>query len=162
LAATAILPYVLVLMLSVRFLATIIANGVLDTTAGKDVTRMQTAQWIDPYVPITRPLEVVLPAALSRWISGVVALLTLTVSREKSVRVQSVWRDAGRTQLVLVGTLNANRDWRAASFVKTCNALKVVPTIPTARVLIRSVTRLTIPIAPFVTTTTALEVASTT
>merc|ERR550532_1713443 len=162
LAATAILPYVLVLMLSVRFLATIIANGVLDTTAGKDVTRMQTAQWIDPYVQTTPPLQVVLPAAWRRPISGVVVLSTLTVSREKSVRVQSVWRDAGRTQLVLAGTLNANRGWRAASFVKTCNVLKVVPTIPTARVSIRSVTRLTIPIAHFVTTTTALEVASTT
>ena len=34
--------------------------------------------------------------------------------------------NVGRTQLVLVGTLNANRDWRAASFVKTCNALKVI------------------------------------
>ena len=27
---------------------------------------------------------------------------------------------------MLVGTLNVNRGWRAASFVKTCNALKVI------------------------------------
>ena len=80
----------------------------------------------------------------NRPISGVAALSTLTVSREKSVRVQSVWRDAGvrdglnkkilksppynegRTLLVLAGTLNANRGWKAASFVKTCNVLKVI------------------------------------
>jgi len=149
-------------MLSVRFLVTIIANGALDTTARKDVTLMQTARRINPYVPTTQTLEMVLPAALRRPIGSVVVLSTLTVRPEKSARVLSVSRDAGRTQLVLVGTLNANLGWRAASFVKTCNALKVVPTTPTARASIQSVTRLTIPIAPFVTITTALEDVSAT
>ena len=34
--------------------------------------------------------------------------------------------ELGRTQLALGGTQNANQEWRAASFVKTYNALKVV------------------------------------
>jgi len=149
-------------MLCVRFLATIIAHGVLDTTAEKDATLMQTARWTAPYVQTTRPLEVVLPADLRRPISDVVVLSTLTVKQEKSVRMQSVWRAAGRTQRALVGTLNASQEWRAASFVKTYNALKVVPTTQTARVLTQSVTQLTTPIALFVTITTAPEDASAT
>jgi len=144
----------------VRFLATIIAHGVLVTTAEKDVTLMQTAQWTAPYVPTTRTLEVVLPVALRRLISDVVVLSTLTVKQGKSARVQSVLRDAGRTQRALGGTQNANQEWRAASFVKTYNALKVVPTTPTARVSTQSVTQLITPIALFVTITTALEDAS--
>ena len=34
--------------------------------------------------------------------------------------------ELGRTQLALGGTQNANQEWRAASFVKTYNALKVI------------------------------------
>jgi len=137
-------------------------HGVLDTIAEKDATLMQTARWTAPYVPTTRRLEVVLPADLRRLTSDVVVLSTLTVKQEKSVRVQSVWRDAGRTQRALGGTQIASQEWKAASFAKTYNALKVVPTTPTVWVLTQSVTRLTTPIALTVTITTALEDASAT
>jgi len=130
---------------------------VLDTTAEKDATLMQTARWTDPYVPTTRPLEVVLPADLRRPISDAVVLSTLIVKQEKSVRMQSVWRAAGRTLRALGGTQNASQEWKAASFVKTYNALKVVQTTQTARDSTQCATQLTTPIARFVTITTALE-----
>ena len=103
---------------------------------------MPIVQWIDRYVPTTQVLEVGHPQDIYRLslsyifvfantqdiyrlISDVDVSSTRTVLRGKYVRMPSVWRDAGKTQLALVGTRNAKQEWRAASFVKTYNALKV-------------------------------------